>query len=596
MNTPQEIFDDLGGRFEARLRDQRMSTKTASMREGQITLENPVAVLEVKFDFEVLDRLHEPSFVGIERQTSKRPTYMIYEIVALRPTHFQMLSMDVAMPTVLRKEYLDVIDSSWGKSDETWIDVVAVPTNYRMDVENDEIKFSRGRLVPLTGSRVHLLSNDTVRKFLCVEDGVPVGKLMGFNMPLTVKLDNMIKYHAGLFGFTGSGKSNLASYLIREAVKGMPDLKVVIIDVAGEYSIHLLDLIEKDGIVFSTEDFGNNVTNFLNSQAIPETLEEAVSEEILLRKVKGLFDKEKVKRISLSVPEEASAITLGYIMSVLEKVSEGGSGAIQATIALQSMVKYFIREKGYEAKTDVSALKEEERSRLVEILNSMAQTVHGMSSIKVDLTALVDYITGIGIQQEVEGEPEEVDLAPMNPEGLASFVLGEDSPQVNILYVPEPDEARLAVSRFIDRLLRLKKTSGERSKVLVVLDEAQEFIPDRAVRGDFSDSSNKSVEALLRQGRKYRAHCWLCTQRVAHLNVNALQQLHSYFVSTLPRFYDRMVIADAFSLSYDMLEKTTELDTGQWLFVSYKATKQKNVPAFIQTPNNEEILLDRLGI
>jgi hypothetical protein len=64
----------------------------------------------------------------------------------------------------------------------------------------------------------------------------------------------------------------------------------------------------------------------------------------------------------------------------------------------------------------------------------------------------------------------------------------------------------------------------------------------------------------------------------------------------LPRFYDRMVIADAFSLSYDMLERTTELETGQWLFVSYKATKQRNVPAFIQTPNNEEILLDRLGI
>ena len=42
---------------------------------------------------------------------------MIYEIIALRPTHFQMLGMDVAMPTVLRKEYLDMIDSSWGKSD-----------------------------------------------------------------------------------------------------------------------------------------------------------------------------------------------------------------------------------------------------------------------------------------------------------------------------------------------------------------------------------------------------------------------------------------------------------------------------------------------
>jgi hypothetical protein len=47
------------------------------------------------------------------------------------------------------------------------------------------------------------------------------------------------------------------------------------------------------------------------------------------------------------------------------------------------------------------------------------------------------------------------------------------------------------------------------------------------------------------------------------LNVNAL----------LPRFWDRMVIADAFGPSYDMLDTTNELDTGEWPFVSYKASK-----------------------
>jgi len=60
----------------------------------------------------------------------------------------------------------------------------------------------------------------------------------------------------------------------------------------------------------------------------------------------------------------------------------------------------------------------------------------------------------------------------------------------------------------------------------------------------------------------------------------------SHFVSVLPRFYDRMVIADAFSLNYDLLDKTTELDIGEWLFVSYKAIKQRNIQAFVKTPNN----------
>jgi len=57
-----------------------------------------------------------------------------------------------------------------------------------------------------------------------------------------------------------------------------------------------------------------------------------------------------------------------------------------------------------------------------------------------------------------------------------------------------------------------------------------------------------------------------------------------------------MVIADAFSLSYDVLEKTTTLDVGEWLFVSYKATKRRNVPVFIKAPNNEDILLKNFGL
>ncbi|MEM3489304.1 MAG: ATPase, partial [Nitrososphaerota archaeon] len=102
------------------------------------------------------------------------------------------------------------------------------------------------------------------------------------------------------------------------------------------------------------------------------------------------------------------------------------------------------------------------------------------------------------------------------------------------------------------------------------------------------------VETLLRQGRKYRAGCWLSTQRVAHLNVNALQQLHTYFTSTLPRSYDRMVIADAYSLDYEVVNRVAELDTGEWIFVSYKATKRRNAPVFISTPNNEEKIIEHV--
>jgi len=40
------------------------------------------------------------------------------------------------------------------------------------------------------------------------------------------------------------------------------------------------------------------------------------------------------------------------------------------------------------------------------------------------------------------------------------------------------------------------------------------------------------------------------------------------------------------SVSCDLLDKTLDLETGQRLFVSYEATKRKNVPVFIQAPDN----------
>ena len=154
----------------------------------------------------------------------------------------------------------------------------------------------------------------------------------------------------------------------------------------------------------------------------------------------------------------------------------------------------------------------------------------------------------------------------------------------------------MIVSQFIHKLLYLKRTAGKaKEKVLIVLDEAQEYIPDRTREEDHTDISNIAVEALLRQGSKYRAHCWLGRQRVAHLNVSALQQVHSYFINMLPRIYDHMTVADAFAVSYDLLDKTLDLETGQWLFVSYKATKRRSVPVFIQAPDNETMLAKALG-
>jgi len=497
--------------------------------------------------------------------------------------------MGIAVPKVIRKEFLERIDKSWEASEETWIDVIAVPTNYRMDIEGGNLKFERSNLTPLVGSEAHILSRETVKEFLCVDDGVEVGTLIGFNLPLTVNIMELVRYHTGLFGFTGCGKSNLSSYLLRKSLEKIPNLAVVIFDVAGEYLIHLLDLAPR---MFSTEDFEQDVQRIMDSQAVPETLEEKLDRRIIIDAIERLVDSGRVQRLSLTQPREKISFNMGLITHLLSGIArKREKESIQAAVTLRRLDD-FMRKNGYDDATPLEKIAKnpEAKDELEKILRDFTASIHSMSSTVKDIHSILNVLEE-GLPAEEEEDEED---AVKNAEWLAFEVAIGDFSGLNIVYVPEPELARQVVSRFIRRLLWLKKTHGIGRTVLTVLDEAQEFIPDRTRRDDFTEDSNKAVEALLRQGRKYRANCWVCSQRVAHLNVNALQQLHSYFVSVLPRFYDRMVIADAFSLSYDLLDRTTDLETGEWLFVSYKATKQRNVPVFIKTPNNEEILISNL--
>lgn len=113
-----------------------------------------------------------------------------------------------------------------------------------------------------------------------------------------------------------------------------------------------------------------------------------------------------------------------------------------------------------------------------------------------------------------------------------------------------------------------------------MFDEAQEFVADLLNARGIDKECSIAVETLLRQGRKYGLGGCIATQRIAYLNTNALQQLHT---GTLSRPYDRNLV----TIDQGILEKTLEFAPGQWLLSSYIATGIENVPIFIKADNAE---------
>ncbi len=577
------FFDDMGGEFEARLKRTTVTSRTSKSDGRELTVSNPLAVIEARFSYRVLDRLYFPAFVAIERRAGDETVYPVYEVVGVRPTHYQLSGVDSSMPTLLRKEYLDTIKESWGKSQETWIDLDAVPTSYIARVDGGTVGFEKGPQVPLPGAQVFLLSKESVEKFLCESGGEVLGKMVGFELPFTASMDNLIRYHCALFAFTGSGKSNLASSLVRKALKSDPSLSVVVFDIAGEYAVNLLDLLDAKSKVFTTE-FIDSAEQFVDSQAIPESLEAAVGREKVEKALAQVYAR-GIERLSL---KENQAIDLLWIQQLLQgTVDNGRAGATAAKVGLTSLTMKFYEKRGYRQNTKLSELDAEARSELAAMLGELNSKVNEKSGLRSDLDMIVAMLES--------GDLEEKGPPTPTPETLAEKLARGTAPRLCLVYLPDPLQARTTVDRFVRTLLWSKKKYGSRQRVLLVLDEAQEYIPDDHIERDYTSQSNRAVEQLLRQGRKYRLHCLMATQRVARLNVNAIQQFHSYFVSTLPRFYDRMVIADAFGLPYEVLERSAQLDTGEWIFVSYKAAKQKNVPVFLSTENNESVLASRLS-
>jgi hypothetical protein len=578
----KQFFDTMAGEFDARLKRNTIATRTSKSDGRELTVSNPLAVIEARFSYKVLDRLYFPSFVAIERMVEGKNRHIVFEVVGVSPTHYQLSGIDSSMPTLLRKEYLDTIKESWGKSQETWIDLAAIPTNYMASTDSGELVFSRTPYAPLPGAQVYLLSKEAVEQFLCVAGGEKIGSMAGFELPFTVDMDSLIRFHCALFGFTGVGKSNLASNLIRLAMAHDPRLTVVVMDIAGEYGVNLLDLLRDDARVISTEWFDGE-EEFSTSQAIPESMEDTIGRKAIEGALSRLYSK-GIERLSL---QEGGGLDLAWIQQLLENAVESGKpGGTAAKMALGTLTTEFYEKKRLKPSTRLSDLDQPAASQLANLLTEVHTNVHQMSALVKDIDLIA--------KQLETGNFGAAETSKLSPERLAEQLAKGTAPRLNVIYAPEPMDARQTVQRLISRLLFLKKKLGNRQRVLIILDEAQEYIPDEHTPKDFTTQSNRAVEQLLRQGRKYRLHCWMATQRVARLNVNALQQLHSYFVSTLPRMYDRMVIADAFALPYEVLERSADLGTGEWLFVSFKATKQRNVPVFLKTENNESFVVQAL--
>jgi len=609
----EEWLETLDGKFLAKLRE--VYTQSRLSADGKTTTTFKLGKVEASYDPGIVGKLAPgqllaiPNVFSLEESGSSKKIYSVFEIADISPMHYSMLSLNTSQPGALRGEFMGLIEKEWRHSSKsTWVEILASPTGYVVDLAGGigTIKYERKYAPLLVGSQVKLLNKEAVRQFVCFvppaekkPDTYCIGDLLGVideKVPFTIDFTQLINYHVGAFCHTGGGKSYLTAMVLRKALAAMDDLKVVVFDVSSEYGIHLLDqlvsLPSRIILPYDLEDkkesksIEKRANEYYRKHVVPETLEP--KEEELKRLIQELFRQEKCESLFVK-PEYLSSVEKfrtyeGFLESISQTAAEKFNSNQQAALYVMDQVRLFMSRSGKrkDSQMDADAL-----PVIKEILKYFEETKVRQNST---IYSLMQALQG-RLEQDLP-EPEEVGYST---DTLVEEIL-DNSPKSPRLFVinDEIERAREIATIVIEEIFRKRRSSFNlHPRILFVFDEAQEFVPNsqQLRNSEGVNECSDAVERLLRHGRKYHLHGWISTQRLAHLNTSALHQIHSYFVGTLPRPYDRQLVGDTFAIDDALLERTLNFACGDWLLASFKATKTQNVPIFFHAINNEDCII-----
>ena len=600
----KQFFTDFEGKFDAQLGNVSVSRAPTDERFG--TSSPYLCRVKAQYSRELVRLLDDGMLLAVRnfRSDDKRERYTLLEVVRFWPEHFGLRGVRDYQYFPMQFEVIQQSVEDWETSDKTtmMIQLAAVPINYDLVLEegNKDLEFERGFSYPIVGSQVYILNREMIRNMY--NRGIPEAlacegmetcadartdrrlgtikmfEATGEDIPLYVDFDSLVRYHFGIFAFTGGGKSNLLSNVLRRILIHKKDVKVVIFDISCEYPFLLMDVFADPSISSKIilENETRDVEEFYNSIVKPKEYE---ADKRVVKGMANVFSLDRVshlRRARMQIPQFDD-----FLEDVERMKNENAKNPnyVEALGDIEELALGYMEEK--ELRED-DELTEEFVDRLIEVAKEVAESyrVHQMS-------ALYGWFTSRSMMKKYFEERPKGKGEGFNAEGIEELLDGGTC--LVCLSISEP----ATIKRFVidlthDLLLRRKREFKVKPYILFVWDEAQEFVANPSNVSGIDKSCSLEVERLLRQGRKYGLGGCIATQRIAYLNTNALQQLHTYFVSTLPRPYDRGLISNTFMIDKTILEKTLEFVPGEWLLSSYLATGMANVPIFMKADNAED--------
>jgi len=609
VNT--RCFTDFSGKFHARLAavipryfgggDEAKVTGTSARYQCRV---------KIKYQKDLMGLLEEGMLLAVrnfKRTGDGAERYTLMEISRVWPEHFGLRGLSDHGYYPMQFEIIEQSEEDWQTDDTStmMIQIDAIPINYDLIINREcDFEFVKGFSYPVVGSPIYVLNSEMINHMYnqkiaaalgvdtskTVEDArvdprlglIKMFEASNVPIPIYVDFEKLIRYHFGVFAFTGGGKSNLMSNVLRRILLHTDgdNTKLVIFDISCEYTFLLLDVLSDPNIKSKLilEHRIDAVDQFFNSVVKPREYETDQRTKAGLQAIRDQGKLAYYTKPKQQIP------TYSQFLDELEdqrKDSVSKPHYVNAIDTIGDAVREYVERQGLSENQEVS-------EEFVGYVDEVAR--EAMEKFRVhDKSGLYAWATTRNTIADLfkkRSEKEDKATAGLTVEGMREL-LEDKTTRLVVISISDPFTIKeLAISLTQDLLVRRKRRFTVKPYILVVFDEAQEFISNK--ESGIDGKCSRHVETLLRQGRKYGLGVCIATQRIAYLNTNALQQLHTYFVGTLPRPYDRALVSETFMIDKGILEKTLEFAPGEWLLSSYIATGIENVPIFIKADNAEK--------
>lgn len=424
--------------------------------------------------------------------------------------------------------------------------------------------------LPMIGNYVYVVTEDVISSIFSknAKDKVTLGTLIGYEeYPFEVNVQDLMCSHIGIFGNTGSGKSNTLAKLYREVVEKYKssrnfiyNAKFVIIDFNGEYS----KVFDNANIYeLSTRTCRKNENRYpISSEDIVDGEFWSIILEATDKTQKPFIDRciRKYKRLVDGTDTYDREALCGIIYNSNEKIVDCRLYLKELFYLLDIKEQFFpIEEKlMYNYKNKAFFVRNESVDRYAPTKGEIYKLVFGedenqgfdFSTLdefkKFKFVLYWNYCEEIGksfITKEHIGP-----LMARSSNKIDSlskiFVVGknEENQDKNVDVISlvglRVDMRKIIPLIICKKLYTEKKVSKKNtldSSLHIIVDEAHNILSNTSIResAEWKDYRLECFEEIIKEGRKFGTFLTISSQRPSDISDTIISQLHNYFIHRL---------------------------------------------------------------